>query len=45
MKTNQKQSKTSVKKGFVKVKSNFRCGLTQAEKIEQFRKGFLKKRP
>ena len=43
MKTTQKKSEASVKKGFIKVKSDFRCGLSKAEKIEQFRKGFLKK--
>jgi hypothetical protein len=43
MKTTQKKLEKSAKKGFVKVKSNFRCGLTQAEKIAQFRQGFLRK--
>jgi hypothetical protein len=43
MKPTQKKSKTRVKKGFVKVKSDFRCGLTQAEKLAQFRQGFLRK--
>jgi hypothetical protein len=43
MKPTQKKSKTGVKKSFIKVKSDFRCGLTQAEKLAQFRQGFLRK--
>jgi len=42
MKPTQKKSKKGAKKGFVKVKSDFRCGLSQAEKLAQFRQGFLR---
>jgi len=43
MKKEQRKSEKKAKKSFIKAQTNFRCGSSRSDKIEAFKKGFLRK--
>jgi len=43
MKKEKSKSEKTNKKSFIKAISNFHCGLSNAQKLEQFKRGFFSK--